>query len=168
MQPYLITYNEVFELTRKMSVHIEKDKIDSFIREAENMDLKPVMGDELLYSVRRNPTAFVALLNGGMYKTISGDLKTFEGLKSALAYLTYARFVRNGDGHVTRSGFTVKDNEHSTKASETERERAWNDVRAIGNKYLHECMEFVKQDDYCRSCCGKQKQKEGKYKVLGD
>lgn len=168
MQPYLITYNEVFELTRKMSAHIDKDKIDSFIREAENMDLKPVMGDSLLYAVRREPTAFTALLNGGMYKSASGDIKTFEGLKSALAYFTFARFVRNGDGNVTRVGFTVKDNEHSTRASDVEKERTYNDTRAIAERYLRECMDFVKVDEKCQSCCGERRRKEGKYKVLGD
>ena len=168
MQPYLITYNEVFELTRKMSVHIEKDKIDSFIREAENMDLKPVMGDPLLIAVRSNPSAYAALLNGGVYITANRKKKAFEGLKSALAYFTYARLVRNNDGNVTRSGFMVKDNEHSTRASEQEKERAWNDVRAIGERYLRECMEFVKVDEQCRSCCSEPKRKEGKYKVLGD
>lgn len=168
MQPYLITYNEVFELTRKMSAHIDKDKIDSFIREAENMDLKPVMGDSLLYAVRREPTAFTALLNGGMYKSASGDIKTFEGLKSALAYFTFARFVRNGDGNVTRVGFTVKDNEHSTRASDVEKGRTYNDTRAIAERYLRECMDFVKVDEKCQSCCGERRRKEGKYKVLGD
>lgn len=168
MQQYLITYNEVFELTRKMSVHLDKGKIDSFIREAENMDLKPVLGDSLMIAVRRNPSAFTAFLGGAVYKTPSGEEKSFEGLKTALAYFTYARFVRNGDGNVTRSGFTVKDNEHSSRASELERERTYNDARAIAKRYLRECMDFVKVDDKCRSCCGIPSRKEGKYKVLGD
>ena len=168
MQPYLITYNEVFELTRKMSAHIEKDKIDSFIREAENMDLKPVLGDSLLIAVKRDSTAFAALWNGVLYKTSTGEEKSFEGLKSALAYFTYARFVRNSDGNVTRTGFMVKDNEHSARASDAERQRAWNDVHAIGEKYLRDCMDFVKADEKCRSCCGIHKRIEGRYKVLGD
>lgn len=168
MQPYLITYNEVFELTRKMSAHLDKDKIDSFIREAENMDLKPVMGDGLMYAVRRDADAFPMLLNGGTYKGADGAVRTFEGLKSALAYFTYARFVRNGDGNVTRVGFTVKDNEHSSRASDAERERTYNDARAIGERYLRECMDFVKIDDACRACCGERKPVGGRYKVLGD
>ena len=168
MQPYLITYNDVFELTRKMSVHIEKDKIDSFIREAENMDLKPVMGDALLHAVKADSRTFGALLNGGVYESPNGEKRTFEGLKSALAYFTFARFVRNGDGNVTRSGFMVKDNEHSTRASESEKERTYNDVRSIGERYLKECMEFVKVDELCKACCRERKPKEGRYRVLGD
>lgn len=168
MQPYLITYNEVFELTRKMSAHIDKDKIDSFIREAENMDVKPVIGDELMIAIKHRPVSFVALLNGGVYIRPDGNTKSFEGLKSALAYFTYARFVRNNDGHVTRSGFTVKDNEHSVRASEVEKERTYNDARAIGERYLRECMEFIKYDEPCKACCGERKPKGGKYKVLGD
>ena len=168
MQPYLIDYNEVFELTRKMSVHIDKDKIDAFIREAENMDLKPVLGDALLHAVKADSRVFSALLNGGMYETSSGEKRTFEGLKSALAYFTFARFVRNGDGNVTRSGFMVKDNEHSARASESEKERTYNDVRSIGERYLKECIEFVKYDEPCKACCRDSKPKGGKYRVLGD
>lgn len=168
MQPYLITYNEVFELTRKMSAHIERDRIDAFIRESENMDLKPVLGDALFIALKRNPTAYKALLDGGVYDTANGGTKSFDGLKSALAYFTYARFVRNDDGHVTRTGFMVKDNEHSTRASEAEKERTYNDVVSIARKYLMECMEFVSHDEGCRSCCGTARRKEGRYKILGE
>ena len=167
MLPYLIDYNEVFELTRKMSVHIDKDKIDAFIREAENMDLKPVMGDALLYAVKADSNAFAPLLNGGTYKTPSGEIKTFEGLKSALAYFTFARFVRNGDGNVTRSGFMVKDNEHSARASESEKERTYNDAKSIAERYLSECMDFVRHDEDCGKCC-KPVRKASKYKILGE
>lgn len=168
MQPYLVTYNEVFELTRKMSVHLDRDRIDSFIREAEDMDLKPVLGDGLMIALKRDAGAFGALLNGGAYVDADGHKRVFAGLKSALAYFTYARFVRNGDGHVTRSGFTVKENEHSVRASEMERERTWNDVRSIGERYLRECMDFVAADDVCRSLCGGRRNEGGRYKVLGD
>lgn len=167
MQPYLIDYNEVFELTRKMSVHIDKDKIDSFIREAENMDLKPVIGDALLYAVKKDSERYAPLLMGGLYETPQGELKSFEGLKSALAYFTFARFVRNGDGNVTRSGFMVKDNEHSARASETEKERAYNDAKSIAERYLSECMEFVKQNEECAKCC-KPVRKASKFKILGE
>ena len=168
MQPYLITYKEVHELARKMSQHIEADRIDMYIREAENMDLKPVLGDGLMIAIKGNPSAFKALLNGGVYVDRNGVKKSFEGLKSALAYFTYARFVRNDDGHVTRSGFMVKDNEHSARTSETEKERAYNDAVSIARRYLNECMEFSRQDEPCKACCGTPERKQGKYKVLGD
>lgn len=168
MQPYLITYEEAHTLARKMSVHMENDKIDIFIREAEDMDVKPVIGDSLLLAVKATPSRFQTLLDGGRYVDGSGKGKSLAGLKSALSYFVYARFVRNNDGNVTRIGFVNNNSDHSTRALDAERERAYNDAVAIGRRYLQECMEFVHCDEVCRDCCGITEVKRGKYKVLGD
>lgn len=168
MQPYLITYNEAHTLARKMSVHVENDKIDVFIREAEDMDIKPVLGDSLLLAVKANPSRFQTLLNGGSYVDGMGRKKSISGLKSALSYFVYARFVRNNDGNVTRVGFVNNNNDYSSRVMDAERERAYNDSVAIGQRYLKECMEFVHCDDVCRECFGMTEVKRGKYNVLGD
>ena len=167
MLQYLITCKEVHELTRKMSIHIENDKMDAFIREAENLDVKPVIGDGLFIALHKDYERFTALLNGGVYENEDGELKSFTGLKTALSYFVYARLVRNNDGQVTRMGFVNKDNDHSTRASELERERIYNDAVAIARRYMHECMDFIRQDNECTSCCGTKPQ-TGRYKVLGD
>lgn len=168
MQPYLISYEEAHTLARMMSVHVENTKIDVFIREAEDMDVKPVIGDELLITVKENPSAFQTLLNGGWFTDRRGRKKTLSGLKSALSYFVYARFVRNNDGNVTRIGFVNNNSDHSTRAMDAERERVYNDAVAIGRRYLQECMEFIHCDEVCRECCGINQEKRGKYIVLGD
>lgn len=47
MQPYLIATDEVSKLARTMSVHIDTEKIETYIRESENIDLKSALGDTL-------------------------------------------------------------------------------------------------------------------------
>ena len=40
MQQYLITTLEVADLSRSMSVHVDEDKIETYIRESESIDIK--------------------------------------------------------------------------------------------------------------------------------
>ena len=43
----LITTDEVYKLARTMSIHIDTEKIEAYIRESENIDLKSPLGDAL-------------------------------------------------------------------------------------------------------------------------
>ena len=53
MQQYLITTDEVSALSRGMSVHLDPDKIETYIRESENIYIKSALGDELFLDVKR-------------------------------------------------------------------------------------------------------------------
>lgn len=43
MQQYLITTDEVSALSRGMSVHLDPDKIETYIRESENIYIKSAL-----------------------------------------------------------------------------------------------------------------------------
>lgn len=105
MQQYLITTDEVSKLARTMSVHIDTEKIETYIRESENIDVKSALGDALFLDVKEHPDNYSELLDGSSYDVECGGRCSFVGLKAALAYYTYARIVKNGDGSVTRLGF---------------------------------------------------------------
>ena len=51
MQQYLITTDEVSALSRGMSVHLDPDKIETYIRESENIYIKSALGDELFLDI---------------------------------------------------------------------------------------------------------------------
>lgn len=53
MQQYLITTDEVSALSRGMSVHLDPDKIETYIRESENIYIKSALGDELFLDVKK-------------------------------------------------------------------------------------------------------------------
>ena len=55
MQQYLITTLDVSSLSRSMSVHVDKDKIETYIRESESIDIKSALGDALYLDVKENP-----------------------------------------------------------------------------------------------------------------
>ena len=53
MQKYLITTSEVSTLSRGMSVHVDEDKIETYIRESESIDIKSALGDALYLDVSK-------------------------------------------------------------------------------------------------------------------
>ena len=142
MQQYLITTDEVSKLARTMSVHIDTEKIETYIRESENIDLKSALGDALFLDVKEHPDNYSELLDGSSYDVQCGGRRSFVGLKAALAYYTYARIVKNGDGSVTRLGFMSKDNEYSSRSDFKEKLMAYNDAFSVADRYLKEHVEF--------------------------
>lgn len=64
MQQYLITTLEVADLSRSMSVHVDEDKIDTYIRESESIDIKSALGDAFYLDVRniRRSTGFFLMV----------------------------------------------------------------------------------------------------------
>ena len=88
MQQYLITTDEVSKLARTMSVHIDAEKIETYIRESENIDLKSALGDTLFLDVKEHPDNYSELLDGSSYDVQCGGGRSFVGLKAALAYYT--------------------------------------------------------------------------------
>ena len=83
MQQYLITTDEVSALSRGMSVHLDPDKIETYIRESENIYIKSALGDELFLDVKTNPDKYALLLDGGTYETKCKEKKLFTGLRIA-------------------------------------------------------------------------------------
>ena len=170
MQEYLITTSEVSTLSRGMSVHVDEDKIETYIRESESIDIKSALGDALYLDVKDNPDKYKLLLEGGIYEGKDGK-QLLTGLKTALAYYTYARIVKNGDGNVTRYGFVQKENEYSSHIEFKEKVMAYDDAFSIADRYLKECVRFLqdKKDDYpLYRGNGKIKANRTVYRVLGD
>lgn len=171
MQQYLITTLEVADLSRSMSVHVDENKIDTYIRESESIDIKSALGDALYLDVKENPEKYKLLLDGGIYEDKCGGKKIFMGIKTALAYYTYARIVKNGDGNVTRYGFVHKEDEYSSRPDIKEKVMAYNDAFSIADRYLKECVMFLeerKADYPLYSGNGKIKANRTVFRILGD
>ena len=142
MQQLLLTSDEVSKLARGVSMHVDNDKIDIYIRESENIDLKPALGDALFIDLHDHPENYKLLLEGGKYEDECG-VHVLVGLKSALAYYAYARLVKNGDGNVTRFGFVNKADEYSSRPDSKERVMAYNDAFSVADSYMKECLVYM-------------------------
>lgn len=171
MQQYLITVSEVQTLARDMSQHVDKQRLEVYIRESENLDLKGALGDALFLDVKEHPEKYSVLLDGGVYEIECGDKKVFTGLKSALAYYTFARIIKNGDGNVTRFGFVNKESSDSSRPDIKEKVMAYNDAFSVANTYLKECVSYLnnnKQRFPLYKGKGGIKANKTVYKILGE
>jgi len=148
MQQLLITRNDVIALSRSMSQYIDSDKVETFIRESENIDIKSALGDELFLDVKEHPENYKSLLDGDIYETSRGEKRIFSGLKTSLAYYTYARLVKSGDGIVSRFSFANKDSDYSSRSELKEKVMAYNDAFSVADRYLKECVRYLND---CRS-----------------
>lgn len=130
---------------RVFSQHIDARKVESYIFEAENVNVRPTLGDEMYLAIVKNPTKFSTLLNGGEYTDNSGCAKVFVGLYSAISYYAYARLLKNIDVNVSRFGVTYKDDENSSRLTMAEKMMHYNDASAIADKYMQECIHYIHQ-----------------------
>ena len=93
--------------------------------------------------MKEHPENYSELLNGSSYTIECGGKRSFVGLKTTLAYYTYARIVKNGDGNVTRFGFVNKDNEYSSRSDFKEKLMAYNDAFSVADRYMKECVRYL-------------------------
>lgn len=150
---HLLTTTEIKTLGRPIG-NVADDKLNAFITEAEQLHIKPILGDELFLKLqeeseteKKNPDLQM-LLSGGTYivneGTASEKPRTFSGLKVAISYFVYAQNLMVGDIESTRYGMVIKNGDFSNHVSSKERSDAYNNTIQIANAYLTECLSYCK------------------------
>lgn len=168
----LISYLNIQETVKSFSNYVDSARVSNAIEEAQNLDLKPVLGEQLYIALIEVNGSYnehlLRLMNGGIYTY--GDLKyQFSGIKKALIYFAYARIIKSIDNTVSASGFLQKENDFSQHSSIKERIQASDDASSVGLAYLQECILFVKRNNefYPQFTAGSVKRKS-QFKALGD
>ncbi|MDR2087117.1 MAG: hypothetical protein LBP72_08070 [Dysgonamonadaceae bacterium] len=156
MENHLTTPDNIKQNTRPVSSNLDNNRIEIYIEEAEQINIKPRIGDALFidlleYVLSEDKTAFPAeyetLLNGGEYlTTLCGETrkKTFKGLLSALNYYVYARLVKHNDSNVTRFGFVQKDDEYSSRHDLKIKLAEEKDALTVADIYIADCIQYLK------------------------
>lgn len=166
---------------RFVSSKLDNSRIDPYIDESEQMNIKSQIGDALFINILEYVNAddkssfpdYSLLLNGGIYQvnTCNNDLenRSFKGLIESLNYYVWARFVKNNNYTPTRFGLVNKTDQHSQNAELKERLVVEKDALSIADKYLSECIDYLKanRDKFPLFKRGKQKNRLG-IKIIGD
>lgn len=160
---HLITTTEIRTLGRPIG-KIADDKLNAFITEAEQLHIKPILGDDLYLKLlkeveetdesKRDPDRKM-LLAGGSYYTDEGteneEIHSFMGLKVVISYFVYAQNLMVGDIESTRYGSVIKNGDYSNHISSKERSDAYNNTLEVANGYLRECVAFCKEKGLIKS-----------------
>jgi len=141
---------------------VAKNKLDAFIKEAERLHIKPILGDELylmLLDAISDETEEIKedtderlkiLLDGGVYDSTDYECKfdkgkhLLDGIRVALSYFVYAEDVMCGDFESTRFGTVTSNNNFSTHISRNYRSDLYNNSIDKANAFLQDCVTFCK------------------------
>lgn len=137
----IVTVGEMANITR--IEYTDSDKLERIIHEAEQVYIKPVIGNALYLSLITNPpqSQYDTLLDGGEF-TYKGKRFQFEGLKAALAYYAYARSAKSSI-IPTRYGTVEKRSEYSSQASIQERQKIIRETFEVADRYLKDCVNYI-------------------------
>lgn len=180
----LITYEEISQLARPCSS--DREMAEAMIAEAQRVEIKPRLGDELYVKLMDNSGAggagvsrvyyggsathapsttikgtasattvikgtataymeprFKTLVQGGRWTAKDGSVHLLTGIKTALAYYTLARLVRDGNIQVSTYGSVIKDDQYSTEAEKTERQRQYRELFEQADSYMAEAISYL-------------------------
>ena len=155
---HIITPSEVVSLGRPIG-KVDDKKLLAYITEAEQMNIKPALGDELFLDILiqgEDNDLYKLLLNGGTYKDHNRITRSFVGLKVAMSYLVYAQNVMTGDFQSTRYGTVIKQGDYSQGISSKERSDCYNNALEVARHYLLECVSFCKVNNLIKNKSGKR------------
>jgi hypothetical protein len=130
-------------------------KLNPYIKEAQELDLLPILGQELYWALMEDFEAspslatYSDLFNGSEY-TLNGRTYKHQGLKPALIYFTYARYRMNANEEETATGLVIKNNPYSEPASEKSIARRVDQARSAAFAYMEPVIKFLNdnEEDY--------------------
>ncbi|GAA4905780.1 hypothetical protein [Mucilaginibacter defluvii] len=155
-QIYLID-KSTFQQYQDISVNIKPERLNAFIKKAQDLDLKPLLGRNLFNSLMSHfdeagilkpetPQHYKDLLNGAEYLDDKGNIVLYEGIIPALVYFTFARFIENDAVHYTPTGPVIKNQDVGQALATSEIMKLVQQQRSIANAYANDIERFL--DDH--------------------
>lgn len=149
---HLTTSEKIKAGSRFVSRSLDDSRIEPYIGESEQMNIKHQIGEPLFVDIMdyvnaEDKTAFAdysLLIDGGAYEDAKGNKRSFAGLVQTLNYYVWARIVKNNNYTVTRFGTVNKADSHSENAQLSERLVLEKDTLSIADTYLSECIGYLK------------------------
>ncbi|MDB5148222.1 MAG: hypothetical protein JWQ57_2242 [Mucilaginibacter sp.] len=152
-QIYLIN-QATFADYEDISVNVKPERMNVFIKKAQDLDLKPFLGHAFYYDFILNcnldgtiktsaPQAYKDLLNGGEYVDRYGHIILYEGLIPALIYFTFARFIEGDAVHYTATGPVVKHHDNGDAVTPKDIVRIVQQQRSVANAHANEVEKFL-------------------------
>ncbi len=128
-------------------------KLDSFILEAQQFDLKHLLGSAFYLDIEKEfsssppfPT-YSDLFNGSEF-TCGNKAYKHEGLKAVLCYLSYARYVLNSNIEATAFGTVHKKTEESEHVDEKTIKRLHDQSYAGAMMYWEDVKKYLNDQDF--------------------
>lgn len=181
---------------RQVASNVKDDRLEIFIREAESLDIVPYIGAEFYQKLcnlgdiilckaeeylRDNDSNILAVenegdlpineckfLNGGYYRSKCGELKKFEGVRKALCYYAYSRFVYQQLTQVTPFGVVTKIGDESSSVDLKTVTAMSIEAKKIADEYMRQCLEFLQEVREVQDFKTGSEKRKRKFIAIGD
>lgn len=161
----MITTTEDIRAVRPIAENVNDVKrLIPYIDECEKLYLLTSVGAIQFKAIENKTIANYSILMAGGY--YDNDTKYFAGLRAAMAYLVYSRFVRNQNVNATAFGIVAKQGQYSENVDEKTIVRVSNEAEKVGLEYLRQCVDYLnfgKEENEKTTSV-----KRTKYSVIGD
>lgn len=140
----LITIADI-QAVKQLSDNLALTKINPFIAEAEELDLKPQLGAAMYKALVDNKDdgdVYQTLLEGEDY-TCGNETINYPGIKKILAYYAYSRYLSEQDSFSTVSGMVQPGGQNSSALSEKSITRKIGQARSAGAHYMEEMHKYL-------------------------
>lgn len=184
----LIDANDIRRLGRPMSKLRDDEDIKTFVLEAQSIDVRPQLTDDLYIKVLERyslPNVFdrtfdatfrpdyKLLMEGGMFdgggKCGCGGPVIFEGLKKSIVYYAQARMIQNPN-FISRFGIVQRQDEYNSATVELKQRLAYeNDTRSAADLFMRNTLKYISADTTTfpndGQCCGNRPNQRSNIKV---
>jgi hypothetical protein len=154
MQKYIITQS-TFDGYEDLSVNIEATRLNVFIKKAQDLDLKPFFGNVFFYDLIKNLDEdgqiltkvrrinILELIDGTEYTDRHGNLLYFDGIKPALVYWTFARFIEADSVRYTATGPVIKHHDQADNLTSGRIAKLVAQQRSVANAHANDIVQFL-------------------------
>lgn len=160
---HIIFTKQDVEQYLRLSFYILQADFERYAREVLLFDLKPLMCEEFFEDLTTNPQNYPLLLEGGMYD-YNGSRYHFEGLRGALSYFFYSRYILTSHQQDTKFGIKEKNYQDGTPLSATERRDTSLMYKQNASTLWEACQKYIERNsalfplwNACRKPCTGEK-----------
>ncbi|SDE89011.1 hypothetical protein SAMN05216464_110202 [Mucilaginibacter pineti] len=150
---YLINQT-TFQQYEDIAINIKPERLNIFIKKAQELDLKPFLGHALYYDLLTHfnedgtlkddaSQPYKDLINGSEYLDQFGHIVLYEGLAPTMVYFTFARFIENDAIHYTATGPVIKHHDNGDALSSPEIIKLVQQQRSIANAHANDVEKFL-------------------------
>lgn len=133
---------------------IPHGRIDVYIREAQEYDFKPILGNAFYNDFKKNYNntlssnyqSYQDLINGKEY-IYNGDLVEWQGIKDMLSYFTLGRFIVGQPANITRFGVVQKTNENSQPIGVEQTRLQSSEMRSIALSIKSDLVQYLEENN---------------------
>lgn len=140
--PNIITIQDIKEV--RPLAQLDPQRVDPYINESQENDLRPILGDALFYDFITNidTTKYRELLNGKPYSK-NGYSIFFPGVKPMLCYFSLSRITQNNAINLTSYGAVQKTMQNSEPIDQRILGALITELRDVANSYQTRVVEFL-------------------------